>query len=321
MRKLLLAALAATALICPRPASADLSPNSVDFATLSAVCASPTTGCATGQAVSARVNGRNSVVVQIVDAAFNATVAPYVSTDNGANWKAANLAAVANVVSGLQSSVAVNDSSINVYAIPLASNATDVMLAVTAYTSGTALASILISNTNPSTLPFLISSKNAQPLNSRALGTQDLKDAGRTFVVLGADGITPAIAETVITVSQNKAGTVTGGVTTYAITASKTLRLQNFACSFTAGATANRVRVALRLNTGGACVAGSGLLMPAMELSPPYGTATAGEGGAYGEIPFPDGLELTGTSWNICLSESATAAAGTLTCTLTGYEY
>jgi hypothetical protein len=67
-------------------------------------------------------------------------------------------------------------------------------------------------------------------------------DVGRTFVALGADGVTPAIAETVITFSQNKNGTITGSATSYTITSGKTLRIQAICPSFTAGAAANRVR-------------------------------------------------------------------------------
>jgi hypothetical protein len=148
-------------------------------------------------------------------------------------------------------------------------------------------------------------------------------DVGRTFVALGADGVTPAIAETVITFSQNKNGTITGSATSYTITSGKTLRIQAICPSFTAGAAANRVRVALRLNTAGACVAGSGLLVPVAELAPGYGTAAASEGGVFGGCAvFPDGLEISGNGTKaICLTENAVAASGQLTVNLVAFEY
>jgi len=152
---------------------------------------------------------------------------------------------------------------------------------------------------------------------------RDIKDgAGRSFVVIGADGVTPAIAETVITFSQNKAGTVTAGLTSYTITANKILRIQSINCAFTAGATANIVRPHLRYNTGGACVAGSNLLLPICELAPGFGTATATEGESSCSVTVPDGLEISGDGTKaICLAESAIAATGTLTCNLVAYEY
>lgn len=150
---------------------------------------------------------------------------------------------------------------------------------------------------------------------------REKKDFNRNFVSLGADGVTPAIAETLITFSKNVNGTVTAAQTSYAITAGKTLRLQSICASMTAGAAANRIRVAVRLNTGGACVAGSGLLLPAIELAPAFGTAAAAEGGASGCVTIPDGLDLAGVTWNVCLTENATAASGTLTANLIGFEY
>jgi hypothetical protein len=164
-------------------------------------------------------------------------------------------------------------------------------------------------------------SGTASVVIDQSQGSPRSPGTGRTFIVLGADGVTPAISDTVITFAKNVNGAVTGSQTTYAITAGKTLRIQSICASLTAGAAANRVAVRVRLNTGGACVAGSGLLLPAFELAPNYGTATAAEGGASGCMTIPDGLELSGTNWNICLSESATAASGTLTAALVGFEY
>jgi hypothetical protein len=149
-------------------------------------------------------------------------------------------------------------------------------------------------------------------------------DVARTSVLLGADGVTPAIAETVITFTKViGGGTLTTAQTSYTITSGKTLRIQAICPSFTAGAAANRVRVALRLNTAGACVAGSNLILPVAELAPGYGTAAASEGGVFGGCAvFPDGLEISGNGTKaLCLTENAVAASGQLTVNLVAFEY
>src|SRR5438445_480229 len=152
---------------------------------------------------------------------------------------------------------------------------------------------------------------------------RDVKDGlSRSSIVIGADGVTPAVAETVITFQTSVNGTVTTGPTSYTITANKILRIQSINCAFTAGATANTVRPHLRFNTGGACVAGSNLLLPICELSPGYGTVTAAEGESSCSVTVPDGLEIAGDGTKaLCLTENAVAASGTLTCNLVAYEY
>lgn len=327
MRKLLFAAVAALLLVCPRVALADNSfqpQASVGPVTISGQCLTPAAGCPAGTAVTIPLGGRNSVSAQVVTSNFTGTLAPFVSMDGGATWYSAlartSTSPYSNPGAAASSTTFSASTTTTVMSLVLTyAGVTDVMFASTAPVTNTLTVQAIASNTNPNPFGALISAKGTQA--AAAAQVQEMKDASRSFVVLGADGVTPAIAETLITFSQNKAGTVTGSATSYAITSTKTLRLESLTCSLTAGAATNRVRVAVRLNTAGACTAASGLLMPAMELSPAYGTAAASQGGAFGSIQFPDGLELTGASWNVCLSESAAAASGTLTCTLVGFEY
>lgn len=322
----ILAALAI--LVFATAANAAGAPSSVEIApvrrtaTLNAVCSTPATGCAAGTGLAIPLGGRSTAGLQLNSTAFNGTITPYVSWDGGVNWKATTLRNNGDqVATATASSVALNETAIRwlVANIPWGV-ATDVMFAVTTYTSGSTIAVITGSNVASKFGDSVSTTKGVQ--TSLAIPTQDFKDSGRSYVAIGADGVTPAIAETVITFTKVVADTSTAAQTSYTITNAKTFRIQSICASFTAGATANRVRVAVRLNTGGACVAGSNILLPVAELAPNYGTATAAEGGASVCMPIPDGLEIAGNGTKaICLSESATAAAGTLTMTLVGYEY
>jgi hypothetical protein len=294
--------------------------------TISAQCATPASGCSAGQWVPLKLGGRSSVAGVISTSNFSGTLACYFSKDNRATWFTGlirnSTVDYPNTSSGYTTTIvlAANTATTTIACLSTYGGSTDVALVSTAAVTNTLTAVLTASNTQASLLNTLISIRGQQAIGG-GLSVQEIKDAGRTFVVLGADGVTPAISDTLITFSKNVGGTVTATQTTYAITSGKTLRLQSLCASLTAGAAANIARVRLRLNTAGACLAGSGLLLPALELAPQYGTAAASEGWAAGCVPIPDGLELTGASWNICLSESAVAASGTLTVNLIGYEY
>jgi hypothetical protein len=162
--------------------------------------------------------------------------------------------------------------------------------------------------------------KGTQAAN--ALGVQDLKDSGRTYVTLTADAVTPASSETVLTFAKNVGGTVTTGVTTYAVTAGKTLRIQAiFATLMQSSTTVVGCRLRLRHNTAGAATATSPLVAT-IQLGTPASSAVAGTGVAPQDIAIPDGLEIKQNgNDNITLSAIATSAAGTLSVTLIGYEY
>lgn len=291
--------------------------------TINGQCTTPATGCPAGTASSLPIPGFNNVVATVITSTFTGTLACFGSADGGQNWfqlvMRVNPGNGSSVTAGSNPFVASTATTQMVCVAPFG-GITDMAVVSTAPVTNTATVQLTATNAQTN-LAYLGANKGSQPVNSTALSVQNLKDSGRSIVTLLADGVTPATAETLITLNQIKAGVQTAGVTTYAITAGKLLRLQSFACTLTAGAATNRVRVALRLNTAGACTAASNPLGPALELSPAYGTAAAAQGGAYGMIPFPDGLDLTGTSWNICMSENAAAASGTLTCSLTGFEY
>lgn len=308
-----------------RVQSVQVPENVTPVTTINGICATPATGCAVGQWVTEKANGRSSFGAQIITANFTGTLKPFISQDNGATWTQARLRqSFASLVSNSSSTTQVAYSAATLqdnWTIVFPGPVTDVAVISTAAVTNTATVSIVGSNETSNLLPDLASLKGTQaPVG---LGTQDLKDAGRTYVALSADGVTPAIAETVITFTKTVADTQTAAQTSYTITTGKTLRIQAICPSITAGAAANRVRVALRMNTGGACIAGSNILVPVAELAPGYGTAAASEGGVFGGcMMIPDGLEISGNGTKaICLTENAVAASGTLTVNLVAYEY
>jgi hypothetical protein len=169
-------------------------------------------------------------------------------------------------------------------------------------------------------------SGSAPPLTKGAQGargysTQDLKDAGRTLVTLTADAVVPAASETLVPVVKLVGDTVTPGVTTYAVTSGKTLRVQVIRVSLTqSSTTVVKVRVRFRTLSSGACLATSPLVAT-VELGPLTTTAVANTATDQAEIAIPDGMEFSGATRNVCFSAIATSAAGTLTLTLIGFEY
>jgi hypothetical protein len=139
------------------------------------------------------------------------------------------------------------------------------------------------------------------------------KDAGRTLVTINADAVTPAASDTLVTVAKLVGDTVTAGVTTYPVSSGKTLRLQTMTLSLVSSTTTiNKVRVRLRTLVSGACIATSPLVAT-YEIG--WMTPTTPVANAPGNsitISFPDGMEFSGATRNICLSAIGAAANGTL---------
>lgn len=156
-------------------------------------------------------------------------------------------------------------------------------------------------------------------LNPSANGV--LIGPARTLVTLTADAVTPAASDTLVTMAKLVGDTATAGVTTYAVSASKTFRVQSISLSFTSSTTtANKVRVRFRTLSSGACIATSPLV-GTWELALPNGTLAANAGQASQVVTFVDGIEFTGATRNVCFSAIGAVANGTLTITAVGYEY
>ncbi len=149
--------------------------------------------------------------------------------------------------------------------------------------------------------------------------TQDLKDAGRTYVVFVATAVAGVTSEALFSFDLSKQGAVTHSTTSYTVTNNKTLRLQGMYCSNRAGAAAvSFTRATLRHNTAGATVATSPLVA-SFEVGISTGVIN---NTAYGNAPFPDGIEIRGDgTQSIGVTHLDQATTNLVTCTLVGYEY
>lgn len=153
---------------------------------------------------------------------------------------------------------------------------------------------------------------------SAGLSVQELKDAGRTYVVLSAQLIAGVTSEALATFTKNVNGTNTAGQTAYTITNGKTFRIEAIS-----GAIKNTTTVANSCTYNvhvAASVSASSPLVASLGCSA-IG-AVAGQQG-FASLPFPDGIEIAGNgSIQIGVShlENVTTAAIS-SFTLIGYEY
>jgi hypothetical protein len=156
--------------------------------------------------------------------------------------------------------------------------------------------------------------------STNAIATQDMKDSGRSYLTLTSQALAGVTSETIISFSQNKAGTVTASVSSYTITSGKTLRIQNISYSIRAGAaTVPFARMTLRSNTAGATTATSNVVWAGPEV---FGiSATSGVGGQI-SVDFPDGLEIAGNGTiSVGMSHLDQATTNVINVSITGYEY
>jgi hypothetical protein len=152
------------------------------------------------------------------------------------------------------------------------------------------------------------------------LSTQDLKDAGRTYVTFTALAAAGVTSEALLSFSQNKQGAVTAGVTSYVVPSGKTLRITTITISVRAGAAAVPfARCILRHNTAGATIATSPVAFLCPEV---FGiSATIGVGGQIA-VAVPDGLEFRGDgTQTIGMSHLDQATTNILNVTICGFEY
>lgn len=149
--------------------------------------------------------------------------------------------------------------------------------------------------------------------------TQNLKDAGRTFVVCNAVAVTLVTTEALLSMTCNKGGTNQGASTTYTVTSGKTFRLTSVYQSTLNLTTATLLAVDTFVRSAGACSASSPIVGYVGTRMPPA-TATL-NAGSTGAQQFPDGVEIAAAQ-QICVSQvSRNTANGNVTMILTGFEY
>lgn len=143
---------------------------------------------------------------------------------------------------------------------------------------------------------------------------QDLKDAGRTAVILSVTAVASVAVEAMFTLNQWKAGTVTTG-TSYTVTAGKTFRLQSiqFGCRFaTPSTTVTFANCRFNLRSGNLIT--SPLVYGDTKLSA-ANTPTPNS-----DLAVPDGLEFPAATV-LGVSHLSSAATLLLDLVLVGYEY
>lgn len=147
---------------------------------------------------------------------------------------------------------------------------------------------------------------------------QDLKDAGRTYIAITLDAAAGVTTEALVTMSINKAGTVTTG-TSYTVTSGKTLRLQSISVAVRATSTTALTAARVRLRTAASAIAASSPLLATLDCTPPTAAALAGATGE-AQLMWPDGLEIAATQ-QIGVSQIVSSTSSAVTVTLIGYEY
>jgi hypothetical protein len=142
------------------------------------------------------------------------------------------------------------------------------------------------------------------------LMTQNMKDSGRTRLTLHALNVTGIVSETMFTtLNQNKAGTATTGVSTYTVTAAKTLRLQNITLSLS-GTTAGTCSIRMRQTNA------TGALEQGWFLN--YVSTTAFPDRI--QYDFPDGYEFAAGTV-LCFTMQCSVTTVSPSITVTGFEY
>lgn len=159
---------------------------------------------------------------------------------------------------------------------------------------------------------------------SRAVGTQDLKDSGRTHINLYATAVASGTTTTETAISLNKSsGTAAvANAASFVVTSGKRFRITHFSVA-TRGhvtATIQTTTFNLRINAaGGVTTSSTPIVLSARSATP----ATASAWDRYA-IPIPDGFEILGDgTLQIGITAAATFVtnAPTWDVTITGYEY
>jgi hypothetical protein len=165
-------------------------------------------------------------------------------------------------------------------------------------------------------LPILAPVLTKATQGANGFSTQDLKDAGRVLCTFTASGVTGNATEALVTLTPYRDLVAGSTATTFAVTASKRLRLQNITVTWRNN-TAAAGAVTIRFRT----LAGTVLVTSPVQLSLNATTASAAiGGGATSFVNFPDGVELSGTM-QFGLTQLAQTAVVGFDVHVIGYEY
>jgi hypothetical protein len=160
--------------------------------------------------------------------------------------------------------------------------------------------------------PLSINVKGTQ--GARGLAVQELKDAGRTVVVLYVDNIVAPATEALQTMNINRGGTISTA-TSYTVTAGKTFRIQSVTLASQVNTGIGAVKARIR---AAATVLVTSPIYCTLFASPSTTTGTADVGNA--EQVFPDGLEIA-AGQQVGISTLSQTNTGNATVCIVGYEY
>jgi hypothetical protein len=150
---------------------------------------------------------------------------------------------------------------------------------------------------------------------AHALGVQDLKDSGRTYVTFILDNIAGVTTEALTTMTINKGGVVTTG-TQYTVTAGKTFRVQAMIAAVLSGANNAAQSVRVRLRSATTVTVTSGILCSLMAGIQVALIGTVGNSTEF----VADGLEIAGGQ-QLGLSQIASATTASVAVCVVGFEY
>jgi hypothetical protein len=174
----------------------------------------------------------------------------------------------------------------------------DTLAGVTTVAAVTAITNALPAGTNRVGSVRLVDSADADLTSvkgtqaARAVGVQDLKDAGRVNIAWTAEFAPAATAEALLTVTESRDGAATTTFTTKVVTSGKRLRITGISIVVenTLGTNPKRAKLRLRFNTAGAVTT----------ASPLQGTWAASVSTAANTLGMPaieeftDGMEFLG---------------------------
>ena len=146
---------------------------------------------------------------------------------------------------------------------------------------------------------------------------QNLKDAGRSRIVIAFEGTAPATADTLLTLVKKTDGSAAGGATSIAVAVNKRLRITCVTFSLRAGAAAAAFgTLTLRENPSGTVVLASPTWLR-IDLGNTENTVGAARSQV---VPIPDGIEFSGSN-QIGVSLAAQATTNVASIELIGFEY
>lgn len=168
---------------------------------------------------------------------------------------------------------------------------------------------------NVTTLPGISPGVRA----STGVTVQELKDTGRQVIISSAAAVTGTTSEAIFTLTVSTAFLNGLSGTSFGVTPGKTLRLQNFSCTWkTTGATSVGGECHLHVVASGTCTATSPNVA-ILGFTIPSGGLAAGSTAA-DHISFYDGFEISGTD-TFCITHQESSTASTVDVVLMGYQY